>query len=711
MKLLTRRTLRVFSVLEDYRAGSQDVLDAVLPFFEPILSEYQGKILDCELFARSVRDAYKWNFTADIVEELTSRFEKRGWLKPISKTQATVTYRVEYSNPAALPPGPVEIQISEQLKAIVQAFYEFVGQLSPLSAFSRSRDELADILVEWLVSIDAYTEDVLRAHASGVVSDTGKLGLAVNVPDASGLTSEERYLCARFVKKLFDEKSPFIADLCKIASVGLLTEVIQDFQKPITSVNKTSLVLYLDGPVALDLLGVSGAANAANIRPIIAKLQEIGAVVRVFRVSVNELTHALEAVLKRKPPERVGPTADAIRRNETSEAYVRKVLSDPAAALADFGITITDRKLDQFPKEHAYFTQDLYEVLFGQMRWHLELSRREHDTTVIAQIMRMRGDTQSPDIFQSRHILITKNAPLAQLGRRFCIEQGLLPKNAVGPAIHQRQLATAVWLRTGLSDAQDIPKRYLLAACERVLELKKNVVDQVRLVARSLNPEKAEQLDLLLTQDRSVQVLMDKTLGVSQVISSSNIEAVIDNMKAGLVADIERDKKAEVRKISEDSRKKIRAADEGRTAAEERAAGLEVSLTQAAAEDRATIQILLDEVNGHLKVVRRLASLGIAAVVLAIGILPLLAEWVSGRWKYFFLAAATLIAAIQAIYQLLDRPTGIKQSVDAYGLRRLQELAVKRGLKTKLDRHPVELRDGRLCLKSELSQRSDLLIG
>jgi hypothetical protein len=195
--LLTQRALRVFAVLENYRAGSPDILNALLPFFEPILAEFPGQMFNPVEFATRVTEAYRWNFTADIVEELIPRFEAKGWLKNVSATQQERAYRVTYNNPSAAPVPPSEIQIGQTLMAIAQEFSEFVRSVSPLTAFTTTANDLADILVDWLVSIDAYTEDVLRQKTIQTTKIEGQIGLAVVVKDTSDLSSEERYLCAR----------------------------------------------------------------------------------------------------------------------------------------------------------------------------------------------------------------------------------------------------------------------------------------------------------------------------------------------------------------------------------------------------------------------------------------------------------------------------------------------------------------------------------
>lgn len=160
-KPLTRRALRVFAVLETYRAGSADILDALLPFFEPILAEFPGHTLNPSEFATRVSEAYRWNFTADIVEELIPRFETKGWVQKISGTEAA--FRITYDNPSATPllGQPGDAAIAQMLVTLSEEFAAFIKKISPLTSFVIETGTLADVLVEWLVSIDAYTEDVL----------------------------------------------------------------------------------------------------------------------------------------------------------------------------------------------------------------------------------------------------------------------------------------------------------------------------------------------------------------------------------------------------------------------------------------------------------------------------------------------------------------------------------------------------------------------
>ena len=59
--------------------------------------------------------------------------------------------------------------------------------------------------------------------------------------------------------------------------------------------------------------------------------------------------------------------------------------------------------------------------------------------------------------------------------REFCLSRHFLNMRHCGPAINYRDLATIGWLRTGFSESSDIPRAHLLAVCDRVLRVRKEV--------------------------------------------------------------------------------------------------------------------------------------------------------------------------------------------------------------------------------------------
>jgi hypothetical protein len=237
----------------------------------------------------------------------------------------------------------------------------------------------------------------------------------------------------------------------------------------------------------------------------------------------------------------------------------------------------------------------------------------------------------------------------------------------------------------------------LLAACERVLELKKGIVDQVRYAARSLTPEKAQQLELLLTQDRSVQVLMDKTLGVSNVVSATNIESLVDSMKQTLADNIRRDADAKIAATNRDAAGKVRKAHEARRAAEQQVATLGNAVNRFDAEDRSIVSQLFEDTNSAIRRHRFATILAVSTIVFAIGALPLLIESVSGRTKFIALLASGLVAGLLALLQLFDIPVGLEGWTSRYARRKLNKIAQKRGIIPKLCRFQYEYKGRKFC--------------
>lgn len=525
---LTRSAVRIYGALSALGNGTGSVLDNLLPFFEPILRQHNGEKLNPSHFANLIRETYRWNFNEDLVEVFTPYFERSGWITADIPGQANTTYTI--SLPEHDAPDPATQSIEHALRAIAVDFKEFSERLSPLTAIPRTVEEFEDILIEWLIYIEAFSQKSIDFKTGFRPDQEGTLRPFTEYPTTTSLRDDERFLCARFVKHSV-ENDPLKSELLsRIAAIGLLTEVVQDFVMPTTAIDKTDLVVYLDAPVAMELLGLSGRAARDNIQPLVSELQRIGASVRIFGQSIEELTRSLKAVLKNPTP--TGPTAQALLRREILKEYVVDVARDPVPALEKLEVHFAYRDPDATPSEHKYFSKSHWEDLYSQLRFIENPDARKHDTDITALTYRQRSGRSSRDIFKSSAIVVTKNGPLAQVVRRFSTEYLHISSDAAPPVIHRRALVAALWLRTGMG-AQDlnIPKRMLLASCEQVLAIRPNVVEAVKRLTDALgDEEKSRQLDLLVTQDRSVQALMDKTLGLANVVTEQNLHMLFDEM-------------------------------------------------------------------------------------------------------------------------------------------------------------------------------------
>jgi hypothetical protein len=111
MSAVTRHALRVYSALAELKGNSEDILDALIRFFEPVLEVMNGKVFDPALFAVGVQKLYRWRFTADIAENFIPRLVRKGFLVRHTGSRRQGVYTVRFV------PQPVsnDLPISEVL--------------------------------------------------------------------------------------------------------------------------------------------------------------------------------------------------------------------------------------------------------------------------------------------------------------------------------------------------------------------------------------------------------------------------------------------------------------------------------------------------------------------------------------------------------------------------------------------------------------------
>lgn len=681
---LTRTTARIYGALTALGDGSTDLLERLLPFFEPILRSLQGSVLDVDDFARRVRDTYKWNFNSDVVEVFVPRLRDAGWLTSVEPSVEQTSYIITL--PDQILNVETEATAVRQLRALAESFQAFAQDLSPLIEVPNDVEEYEEILIEWLLYVEAFSEQNLDFTTKTFKDRTGTLRQVVDVPRTTNLSDEESFLCARFVEHAINHDPEASETLARIASIGLLTEVVQDFVKPDTPVETSNLTVYLDAPVAMEYLGVSGRAARENTEPVIAELRKIGASVRIFNQSVNEVGNNLRAVLANPRP--TGPTAQALARKEVLQEYVTQVAANPGRFLDDAGIGVVHRTLDQFPAELAYFTDEQKDDMYGALTFQQNPQARAHDADVTTLIIRQRRGHEERDIFKSRFLLMTRNGLLAQIVRKRCVEWGVISPYAIPPVVHRRVVTASMWLRTGLGPNDlEVPKRLLLANCERVLAIRPSVVDEVKRVADALgDEEQVRQLDVLIKQHRSTQMLMDKTLGAPSVVNQDNFGELFHQM---LHPHLEEERKRHREAIREEQAKGRRTVEEV-TSELEQARRVEnavaVKLSERFQEDREVVETLCENVTKILEIQRRnrkWLACGLAVVLCS---LPLFGP--SDWYNYLSILPAILLGYLTITG---NKWIGTVTSKDQ-AIAMLDTIAEERNLTTKLSRFQAHWR-------------------
>ena len=539
MPRFTRRQLSTYVLASQMATDDHDILSALIPFFEPAFVKLRGQIFDPNKFLESLREVgVRFNLTTDIVEHLIPKFVGVGWLVEEASDESEVVFRC--LNSAGKETNSLESSAEAIIGNIGIKFKSFVDELDPLTNQNRTQQQLEDILLSWLVSVDGSSNEEIAFVAGSIIE---KNDVENRLPKSWNNYIEEtdKYLCARFVKHLCDTKDELFSTLSDITGVALLTDVLLDFHYP-KRPEDIDVTLILDSPFLLALVGVSGRDRLHNAQMIVRNAKRLECKLAIFEHSIEESEHNLKAVLNLPMAERYGPTGDALRKGEVDLKFVKAMRNDLEGICKSIGITTLRQTLDQFPQQKKFFDDDHVQSFYNRVNWHQEHIPKDRDSSSMALIMRKRLGYRTNDMLTSKFVMVSSNPIFAAFSRRYCKENKLLGELHVARVMHQSQIATIIWLSIGEVESGEVSRRQLLLACENALRSKQEVFDKVRNEIRILkDSEQMEQLELLLARPRSVQTLMDKTLGYEKVLTGENVAAVFQLMRRTVAEEIQRE--------------------------------------------------------------------------------------------------------------------------------------------------------------------------
>ena len=288
------RNLLAYAFVSQRLAVNNDYLETLIPLFIPVIEDMQGQVFDPAVFAEKVNNSYGLGINVDIVEELTPRLRKSGFLELISSdNQLGSTYLCKAGEGV----GDYDDDYNkflEKLNSLAVKFKNFVRkELVTLHTINMSDEELENILLEWLVYTD---EDVSYAV---YVCENGNDEKTSALQAKPKLKAEAEYLCARFVEFLEQDDIELFNDLSIIASGAMVAEVVLHLAEPEKKDHDYSdMNVYLDAPILMNLFALSGSAKKDCAEYMIDGLKKLGCRLRVFQHSLNELQEVVAQTLK-----------------------------------------------------------------------------------------------------------------------------------------------------------------------------------------------------------------------------------------------------------------------------------------------------------------------------------------------------------------------------------------------------------------------------
>jgi hypothetical protein len=520
----SRRALVTYALVGEALEKHNDFLLGLVPLFGSIANERAGQLFDPRSFSEDVQRSLGLHIPEEVADFLATRLQNVGMVKRLLEKGGTVTY--VWQN-IEIRPNNSKVDLAEKIDLILNEFEDFCRSFPSIGAATHTREELQNGLFDWMLQEDKNLSSAMQA-----------LGYD---PDAEIMhphrfKAETIYLAASFVKALAQKKSDTLEYISEIANAVIVSEALIGVADPNQKIPQgADVFIYLDAPFAMDLLGLSGVDRREYAAEIVSGLKELGCKIAMFQHNVDELKDNLRGLLGQS--RRYGLSADALRRGEVTEAYIRYVLSNAEEAVKEAAISIYDADKSVLPvTAEQYFNKEGEDRIFQKLQAEYNNTKAlDRDIQSISIIMKRRQGAYSTSPFRSKHLLITNNAILAAVALAVCRERGMR-SGAIPPVMHRRRVAAMLWLQFGSRRRKALARKQLVASCSTILRIRPEIIDNMRNRLEQIDKVKASQFDVMINQPRFQQLAMDLTFSSENFAANSDANALFEGLEAELVA-------------------------------------------------------------------------------------------------------------------------------------------------------------------------------
>ncbi len=489
------------------KAHSSNVFGGFLPFVLAAAKPVVGTKLDPHTIGRRLREGFGWDVSGDFVSLYVGDLLREGL---VERRHEDLFWTDKVTETADVP----------EIAALRSSFFDFCENIAGNLFHNLGPEERLHHLATALVTNRLFSTDSLEAFAS--VDDTDERP-----------PGDVDYVCARFVRHCYRNDQANFNSLLVLAQLGIICQLGTFFSRPPPTERITGrLLLVLDGPFLVDLLGFGGEDRRADAALTIKLARERKARIVVFAHSVDEARDVIRGVLLNEPALRFGPTAAALRNGSVSQAILDVFVQTPrqiveGSKLVDEIISHKDRRLGTGAE---FFDDEDWQVLFGNLSgWTKDLAKRR-DCDSVRDVMRLRRGASSGGVWGAGAVMLTSNLSLARISKQVSVDRNLIDATSIGPVISRFQLAALLWWSGGSKEKSEIVSAHLMASAAAFLSRDGTLVRKVQQYALGVDTQRRELVDAFVRTPLSYEFLQDATLGGSRDVDEKVVSHVLDRL-------------------------------------------------------------------------------------------------------------------------------------------------------------------------------------
>lgn len=505
-----RRALLAYAASKSLsNTAAADKFSVLVPIFRALGHECRGEVFELESVCQKLSD----QFGLDVPQELVNH-----WLSALQKNGVVTRSQDLDSGDAIYVWGQWETDHHPSSESLLE---DISG------SFDVFRDQTPDLLLQ------DSTIDIIE-----IIHDELIIELTDSLENQSPKKSESAYIFGRFAEWLSINRPEQFAYLSEIRNQAIIAELILNLFDPSQSKPNLGLLnVYLDSPIVMDLVGLSGPDRKRHSEFLVQSIKDSGAILLIAAPHLDEIYSNIDGVMKNLPFNRFGPTADALRRGQVSEDAIAIIRSSLPRRIEDAGVKIDEsieNHLKRSPLDES-FSQLFYSRIQATYR---NLTACDRDIDVVRGVMGRRGTAHPLRLQNAKAIFVTQNAVLANQAN-ILIREEMGYKIGVVPLVIPRSRFTAMVASLfGIQKSRDISKLDLLIAARSAISYNPKVFDEVAKTIQSMSLSNREEITTLLKSDDFASILMDTTKGVPANATAKITEEVIARARLKIENDV-----------------------------------------------------------------------------------------------------------------------------------------------------------------------------
>jgi hypothetical protein len=399
--------------------------------------------------------------------------------------------------------------------------------------------QLHEAFLDRLLNTDSMRLLTRREASSATKRSAGTLTLKApaNQPEDQRELRLDFHV-SQFLVDLRTERPGLFDRVSDIAFANMAAEAVACFSEaPGNGSPLTGLVVYLDSPLLLDVLGVN-ADYADYGNELLGLIKQAGASAAVFDDAVNEAESVIAA---QNAAIRSGISQRSAQWGTSAKPhFLAALMNNVAERTQSKGIHIhRDPEIDLIKKAKGAVGDIQAEMTKRMASWPTQ-DARQHDERSVWSMLRIRDSSSlCAKIQDSKAVFVARNTSLVRIANdswRLWLQNGARHSRHIierwAPvAMSDKQLAGYLWLRQGSGNGQ-MSKARLLAHCSAAIRPRPDVKARAyNLILELDGREEAEHIAALLEDREGERALMRATRGDPEDVTRDRLPFIIEQVK------------------------------------------------------------------------------------------------------------------------------------------------------------------------------------